>query len=291
MRRTGVMAAYGALDYQRFGDSPMSSETVAAESNLSRHAVAPRTRMANRYFQVMSLVLLAFVLIGFSRTFFLRSLFQVSPIPWYVYLHGSVMAVWFVLLVVQTSLVARHRTDLHRRFGILGAVLAAAVVIVGLTVTLQIPAHFKAGGPPYAGLRLPMPFWIQTMWDNIGTMTLFPVFVATALCMRRRSDVHKRLMLLASMAMITPAAGRIRGFPEVWGFAFSAPISALLLHILPIAVAMLLPLTLVGHDFLTARRLHRATAWGILGIIVVDAGMTVVMPATAVGRALWHALE
>ena len=261
-------------------------------SDLQRHDDPPRSRMANRYFQAMSLVLLAFVLIGFSRTFFLRPLFHVSPIPRYVYMHGSVMTAWFVLLVVQTSLVAQHRTDLHRRFGICGAVLAAAVVILGVTVTLQLPAHFKAsGGATFFGLRLPLPFWIQTMWGNIGTMTLFPVFVATALFLRRRSDVHKRLMLLASMTLISPAAGRMRGFPEAWGFAASAPTSALLLHILPIAIALLLPLTLVGYDFLTARRLHRATVWGVLGIFVVDFGMKAVMPATAVGRAVWNALE
>ncbi len=269
----------------------MSREILPAETHLPRHDALPRTRMANRDFQVMALVLLAFVLIGFFRTLFLRPLFQVSPIPWNVYMHGSMMTAWFVLLVVQTCLVARHRTDLHRRIGILGAALAPAVAIAGFSVTLQIPAHLKGGGTPYSGLPLPLPFWIQTMWNNIGIMTLFLVFVATALCMRRRSDVHKRLMLLASMAMITPAAGRIRGFPEVWGFASSAPMIALVLHILPVAIAMLLPLTLVAHDFLTARRLHRATAWGVLGILVVDIGMGVAIPTTAVGRILWKALE
>jgi hypothetical protein len=43
------------------------------------------------------------------------------------YVHGVVFAAWFLLLLVQPSLVTAGRVDLHRRLGLLGAALAVAV--------------------------------------------------------------------------------------------------------------------------------------------------------------------
>ncbi len=242
----------------------------------------------------MSTLLLAIVLIGFARTLFLRPLFQVPAIPWYVYLHGSVMTAWIVLFVVQTSLIAARRTDLHRRLGVCGAVLAVAMVILAIVLTLMIPSTFaavaasgaSAGGPPVT-----LQAALQIMWGNVGTIILFPSLVATALCMRRRSDVHKRLMLLASMALVGPALGRMQVFPNLWGTTASAHVITAFFAILPIAANSMLPLTLVGHDLLITGRLHRATLWGVLGYFASAVGFFSVIPATAAGRALWHALE
>ncbi|HEY6456777.1 MAG TPA: hypothetical protein VIY90_15995 [Steroidobacteraceae bacterium] len=266
----------------------MSSEALVPSVGVRRSADAART---DRYFLGVSIFLFTVVLIGFSRTLFLRPLFQVPAVPWYVYIHGSVMTMWFALLVAQTSLVAAHRTDVHRRLGILGAVLAVAVVILGIATTLGTPAHFKAGGATSAGTpNPPQQVEMLIMFGNIGRMMLFPILVATALGMRRRPEVHKRLMLLASMAIIAPAMARIQGFAEVGGISLSPSVGAALLHIIPAIIVFLLPLTLVGHDLLTTRRLHRATVWGVLAYFVVGFVMNVVVPVTALGRTVWNAL-
>ncbi|HEY6457317.1 MAG TPA: hypothetical protein VIY90_18730 [Steroidobacteraceae bacterium] len=237
--------------------------------------------------------MLAVVLVGFSRTLFLRPLFQVPAIPWYAYAHGSVMTMWFMLLVVQSSLVAAQRTDAHRRLGILGAALAVVVVILGLLITLKIPGHFKivgytsTGGPPHL---TSLPTAIRALWGDIGTLTFFLVLVATGVCMRRRPEVHKRLMLLASMTMIAPALGRVTEFPDLSGITVAAPTVTVLLRIVPIGIALGLPLTLAAYDLRGSRRVHPATAWGLLGFVGVAVATRVVIPATAVGEALWKAL-
>jgi hypothetical protein len=41
------------------------------------------------------------------------------------------MTAWLVLFFVQVRLVAVHRTDLHRGLGVVGAVLAGLVLVVG----------------------------------------------------------------------------------------------------------------------------------------------------------------
>jgi len=60
----------------------------------------------------MSVLLFAMVLIGFSPTLYLRSVFDVPKIPAYLFLHGAVLTAWYAWFVVQTYCVAIRRTDL-----------------------------------------------------------------------------------------------------------------------------------------------------------------------------------
>jgi hypothetical protein len=68
----------------------------------------------------MAALMLVFLAVGFARTLFLRSYFgTIDPasgtpyLPWHVYLHGSVMTAWCVVLFAQTSLVAEARSLGH----------------------------------------------------------------------------------------------------------------------------------------------------------------------------------
>lgn len=265
-------------------------EALPAKTELSHHDAAPRAGVTDRYFQTMSLVLLAIVLIGFSRTLFLRPMFKVPTIPWYVYIHGAVMTAWIVLLVTQTSLIAARRTDLHRRLGIGGALLAVAVALAALLLTLTIPSLVQDRSPSPNGQPLPFAIAYPIMWGNFGSVLLFATMVPIALAMRRRRDIHKRLLLLASFAIVGPAVGRMYGFPELWGITSSAPLITAIFHALPAVSALGLPLTLVAHDLLTMHRLHRATIWGVGATLAIGVGFTLGISSTAVGHAVWNAL-
>jgi hypothetical protein len=270
----------------------MPNETLLSSVSVAHRTDIQQPAPSSRYFLGMSIFLLAVVLVGFAQTFYLRPLFPVPAIPWYVYVHGSVMTAWIVLLVTQTFLVAAHRTDLHRRLGICGALLAVAVTGLGIFLTVLIPANFKATGGLSAirGPTVPLPVAMQIFWGNIGVLTLFPIFVATALSLRRCPEAHKRLMQLASMVMVSPAVGRIASLPLLWGAAPSSFVFGAF-QSLNVALALGLPLALVVHDLLTTRTLNRATAWGAFSAVAVGIGTVLVIPATAVGRVVWSALE
>jgi len=256
---------------------------------LAPEASAPRTERRSRYFHGIAILLLAITLLGFSRTLFLRPLFQVPALPWYVYVHGSVMTLWFVLLVTQTSLIAAHRTALHRRLGVFGAGVAVAVALLGIIVTLRFPIDYRAmAGVLTTGLPGSESAAVGFLWADLGAVALFSTLVAVGVRARRRPDIHKRLLLLASMAMISPAAGRITNIPVLLGAAPSAPINTWAL-VLIIVLLLGLPLSLVLHDLLCTRRVHRATLWGVAAVLGVNLGTNVVV-GTAVGRALWNAL-
>jgi len=77
---------------------------------------------------------------SFSPRFFLDSrvpnylagVFR-APLPnLLVHIHGAVFSLWILLLIAQTSFIARGRVDVHRRMGLFGFGLACLMVILGL---------------------------------------------------------------------------------------------------------------------------------------------------------------
>jgi hypothetical protein len=93
-----------------------------------------RYRFEHFIFSGMAFLILAFVFVGFSRTYYLAGIFK-APLPNpLVHIHGAVFTTWILLLVTQTSLVAADRVDIHRRLGLCGFGLACVMVILGLLV-------------------------------------------------------------------------------------------------------------------------------------------------------------
>jgi len=206
-------------------------------------------------------------LIGFGPTLYLRPLFDVPPIPFYLYLHGAAGTAWFVLLVVQTVLIAQHRVHIHRRLGWAGIAVAAIVLVSGIVTSANmVPRNVALGLTSEADLQL---YINVTSADNAAFIT-FPTLVLLAAFWRRRPDIHKRLMLLASVPILGPAAARIGS----WYGPIPNPIV--------VGVVLAFVVALVVHDVWTRRRPHTATVLGILLIVLVGAGMRI----AGVGEAL-----
>src|SRR5208282_1203920 len=106
----------------------------------------------NHFFSAMAVVILASVFVGFARTYYLAGVFK-APLPnLLIHIHGAVFSSWILLLIVQTSLVATGRVNLHRRLGLMGFALACLVVILGLlAATDSLGRHFAPGE---AGMRV-----------------------------------------------------------------------------------------------------------------------------------------
>ena len=239
-----------------------------------------RARGRTKYFLGAAVLLLALVLTGFARTLFARPFFDVPPIPWYLFVHGFVLTSWFLLLVAQTTLVAAHRTDLHRSLGILGGVIAVALVGMSLVAVAGFPSHVNANVVSIDE-TFPVEVVRTIVWTDLASLVIFSTFVGTALYWRRRSDVHKRLMLLASMAILGPPVARIVSLlapPQALGIALQ---TLLLIGI---------PLTVLLHDLLATRRVHRTTIVGLTVYFVLIFG-AFAMANSGAGAALVTALE
>jgi hypothetical protein len=89
-----------------------------------------------------------------------------------------------LLFLTQTSLVAAGRTDIHRRLGVAGALLAPLLLVVGYLTAIESPrlGHTPPGGPPLAFLAVP-----------IGTLAVFASLVGAGHSQRRRRPSRARV--------------------------------------------------------------------------------------------------
>ena len=140
-----------------------------------------------RFFTGMTLAIFASVILGFSRSFFLRPLFPDWPSPseTIFYVHGAAFFAWIVLLVAQASLVAGGRIELHRRIGPFSAVLAVAIVVLG-TLAALVAARRATGF-----VQIPVPP-LQFLAIPLFDIVLFGTFVWLAIAHRRNPQTHKR---------------------------------------------------------------------------------------------------
>jgi hypothetical protein len=214
----------------------------------------------DRFFLIMSGLLLLILLVGFSRTLYLRLLFQVPPVPIYLHIHGATVTAWFVWLVVQASLVNVNRVAVHRRIGILGAVIGVALIPAGLMATLQFVPRLPEIGLPFE--QAPR-FITWIVWANFHMLLGFVAFLATALVLRHRTDIHKRLMLLATICLMPPPLARIA---QNLGFMLEQETNFVT------ATWLLLLLPILIYDLVTTRRIHRATAMGGICFLFVVFG-------------------
>ena len=124
-----------------------------ARSNLTKDTFSQtsvRGTPRSMFFLAISGVLLAFVLIGFGPTFYLGPFRNAPSLPPYVLVHGAVLSAWYVWLVLQTTLVAANRVDMHRLFGVAGVLLGVAVVVSSLMTNLGAVPRLSALGSQVA---------------------------------------------------------------------------------------------------------------------------------------------
>jgi hypothetical protein len=232
----------------------------------------PGRRFDHVFFPAMAVILTATMVVGFARTYFLAGLFR-APLPnILIHIHGVVFTCWFLLLLAQASLTAMHRVDLHRRLGIAGVAVAVAMLPLGILATAEYTVREVA--QPWVALAAVMP---------LTEIAIFSVLAAAAFFQRRRPDLHKRLILLATIALIAAAVGRMEFLPY-WHFH---GINAIRL-VWAYTYVFLVPLA--AYDLWSTRRLNPATAWGSVFMISLHQ-MSLWVATTAPWRAFVHWMQ
>ena len=138
---------------------------------------------------------------GFAPTYWLQlapGTFVGSPL---LHLHALLFSAWPLFFLLQTTFAALGRVGRHRAWGLLGISLATAMVFVGFAAADEVLAKRLSAG---FGDRARAFHIVST-----SMITLFGVFVFAAIAYVARPEIHKRLMLLATISMIPPAIARL----------------------------------------------------------------------------------
>ncbi len=208
----------------------------------------------NFYLIYMGLIL-AGVVTGFGWDVIHRVGSHTANWPIIIHIHAMFFVAWLALLATQVWLVRSRNMDLHRRLGVFGVGLAVVMLMLGITVAWYM--DIRALGTPHADA----PFLAIQLNDLI----LFPALVAAGVLLRDRDpSAHKRLMLLATVAISDAGFARIgfevipklfgHGFWQTWAVLYPGP--------------TLLVLAMGAYDLITRKRLHPAWLFGGGAIIV-----------------------
>jgi len=209
----------------------------------------------------MALLMLVTVFVGFARTYYLAGVFH-APLPsWIIHVHGAAFSCWILLLITQVSLVSAGRVDIHRRLGVAGFVLACLMVVLGVMAATD---SLVRGAPVGRDAKF---FYIIPL----SNILVFAVVIFFAFRARSNPAAHKRLVLIASTALMVAAIAR-------WPWAMvhrRTPVAEL--------VSYSFLLMLVAYDLWSTRKLHRGALWAIVFLIFVE------QIAPPIGKTVaWH---
>lgn len=175
-----------------------------------------------------------------------------------VHVHAVLFYGWATFFAIQVGFVRIGRSATHRTLGIFGVVLAAAIIAVGVTMSLTLAIwHYERGSPRQLG------FLIVPLSD----MFTFGVLICAAILKRTDGAAHKRLMVLASTVLMGAAFGRMEMI-DLDRLLAASPIRFLIEVYGPLIVISTLAAL---YDLLTRGRVHSVFLWAMPFILAVQA--------------------
>lgn len=186
--------------------------------------------------------------------------------PVAMHVHAVLMGAWMMLLLTQTTLMAAGRRGMHMQLGITGMILAPALVIAGVFLVptnLQLWAAFGETAPPpvQEGVQGFLHFMTNIALLQLRIAFCFLLMVYIGLRARKRdSGLHKRMMILATIAPLPAAFDRMPFLPNTMP---GSPLTADVWPLMAIAPMFL-------WDLYRRRTIHRAY-WIYAAIMVPTA--------------------
>ena len=176
------------------------------------------------------------------------------PFPIVLHMHAVLMGSFLLMLMTQTVLMATGRRALHMQSGVVGMVLAVALVAVGLVLapTMYYETwNALQTAPAAARAQLQQ---LLSIKENILLLQmrigiLFPFFLAIGLKARQgNAGLHKRMMFLATVMALPAGIDRITWLPTTIP---SSPLAIDLYTVLAIS-------PMLAWDVIRNHSVHRA---------------------------------
>ena len=199
----------------------------------------------NPFYIGLSVLVTTIAFVGFWPTYFGPLVAgTVDKLP-VIHVHAAIYVGWLAIFIAQATFAATRRMDLHVRLGNIGIGYGVLVIVMGVTVAISMFAvRVHAGNIEEAQMRLVAP---------LLDMVFFAPLFAAAVRFRRKPEIHKRLMIVATTVLLIAAVGRMSFVGRPW----------------PLLLVWGSPL-LLGAAYDVVRR--RAVPWiYLLGIVVIVA--------------------
>lgn len=204
---------------------------------------------ANLLMGNITLALLGFTLFAFGVKAVAHPEVQARYTP-IVLFHAGSMIAWLILLASQSFLAAKFKLSAHRASGRASIALVGAMLVSGGVISWRI------------GEELGRP---EVTVVNLAAFATFVPLYFLSLHHARRRDIaaHRQAMLIATLALMTPAYARVvqvLGLPDPFAIAVQVPITVLIA---------------CGYDWV----LHGRVTRPVLAMLALSVGLVVVMSA------------
>jgi len=253
--------------------APVRSDPVRL---LYAAAASPvRSDAVRLLYAAAALLLFVLMLLGFQQFYLHGRAYPahpfVPPVRTLLIAHGVAMTLWVVTFVTQSLLIVGRNRRLHMAVGPFAVALAVAMVLLGLWLPIQT-TRFEPDETVWGLNR------IHFMAIPVFAILTFGAFVAVGFLQRRWAEIHRPMMLLATLSIIPAATDRITGLPDlyaasIWGASFGPFFTALIIG----------TLFLVAKSLLT-RSFDRWFATGLAVLIVVDVFIMRLAPSETWGQ-------
>jgi hypothetical protein len=224
--------------------------TTTATAAIAPHATT-RTR---RVFVPLAALAILIAAVGFWPGYFGPVLGGTGAKTLLIHTHAVVFVGWLAMFALQAALAANGRIALHMRLGPWLFAFGVALIVVGVLTALGRFEHDLAAND-FALAR-------RRLFGPLRDMVVFAPLLAAGWIYRRRPEIHKRIMLVATTVLLVAAVGRMRFLGELFGGP--PPVTlVLLIWTLPVLVAM-------GHDFVTKRLVHPVYVIGMAAMVAMQ---------------------
>ena len=241
---------------------------ITTPTDLKSDVKVSAAKLARWFYPATGVAMLLLTLVGFNLFYFRGQSYPGRPIPEpiraLVIVHGVIMLAWILLYLVQPALVALKKRKWHMAVGRVGAVVGVGVLVSGLMLAVRSAAIT----PPDMVIwgMTPKPF----MAVPFISVLIFASFVGVGVWKRRRPDVHRAAMFLATLSAISAAVSRI----DALNALYAGTVWDRLLG--PFFVSLLIGGVLVALRCVLARRVERPLVLGYGLLVLLSLGIVAV---------------
>lgn len=171
------------------------------------------------------------------------------PAPWILIIHVWAYFGWMTLLTLQAFLVGSGRTSVHRKLGIIGVVLAFFVTFSGLFAEVFSQRFYAPSDPE--NIR----FFVVPVYASV----VFGGFIIPAFLQRRNPAAHKRLILLATSAVVAGPYARWWG-ARIFALTGDNVFGTIARYYTGMALILLCAMT---YDLVTRGKVHKVYRYGV----------------------------
>lgn len=199
-------------------------------------------------FTLLGLLMLALAIAGFWPQYFSAVTGRPPAATtqfWLIHLHAALFTSWLLLYIWQAGLIMTGEARIHVKLGPWLAAYGFLVALVGLYAAGLLAHRFGVReNDPDAGAAF--------IFFPVIDMIYFAGFLAAAVAWRKRPDLHKRAMFLATFSIAVVGLGRLVG-----RMGFEPALAWQTLNLAPLLIAL-------AYDASICRRLYGVMAVGLL---------------------------